>query len=1056
MADSSIDPMASGGNHNTVAPDDEVRGLIGWFATNHVAANLLMFFIIALGIYGVFILKKETFPGITRDAITVSVPYLGAAPQEVEEGVLLKVEEAIEGIEGLGEIQSVATEGMGRVTVEVLEGFEMGDVMDEVKLAVDSIQSFPGETERPTISKFTFSRGAINLQVYGNLEESAMKELTDRIADEVMALPEVTSAQVMGTRPFEVSVEIDEVTLREYGLTLSQVSQAIRAWSVDIPGGSIRSDSGDIRLRAKGQAYTGEEFENIILMTRPDGTRLRLGDVATVRDAFAEVESYSFFDGQRSFGINVMATEDESEIEISDAVRRYVDARSATLPDGVKLEHWADGTFYLKGRMEMMLENMAIGAVLVFFVLGIFLHLKIAAWVLIGLPVAFLGAFMLMPVVGVSINVMSLFAFILVLGIVVDDAIIIAESAFTETEKYGYTVANVVRGAQRVAVPATFGVLTTIMAFMPLLMVGGMMQSINQSLGWVVVLCLAFSLVESKLILPAHLAALKSSHGEKKGVADKVDSLLKRFVGNVYTPFLRRAIEFRYATASFFLGLLIVTSGLVAGGVVPFVFFPEIDSDFVMANIELQEGAPESLIQEIVAQLDEGLREINEEIKQETGTDRDVIDHMYASISNGKTGRFQVELDKNEGRAATPKEIETRWRNRIGEIAGTKEMKFSSGMHMGGGPPIAFKMQGRNFEELEAASAELVAYLRSFDGVFEVESTAEAGPEEVQLKIKPEAEALGITLTDLASQVRQAFYGAEAQRIQRGDQEVRVMVRYPRDQRKSLGNLESMWIRLPDGRELPFHAVAEYDLEIGYNSIQRVDGRRTVSVTANVNNAVTQPMVVMGAITRDFFPQLAQKYPGVSKDLTGSSREERMSLGEMGYAFLAALGGIYALMAVPLRSYIQPLVIMSVIPFGIVGAVVGHMVVGIALNSISMIGIIALSGVVVNDSLIMVDFVNKRVAAGMGVMEAAIESGGARFRAIMLTSLTTFFGLIPIVMESSMQAQIVIPMAVSLAFGIVFATVITLVLIPCLYNIIQDWTPQRWSREVPVLAETTG
>ena len=1036
--------------------EPEVRGLIGWFATNHVAANLLMFLIIGGGIWGLIVVKKESFPEFNLGQITVSVPYLGAAPQEVEEGVVVKIEEAIESIQGIRRVDSIAFEGMGQVMIEVEESHDVADVTDEVKLAVDGISTFPAETERPVISKLTHRRGVLNLQVHGDLDEASLKQLTERIREEVTALPEVSYAEVMGSRPFEISIEISEHTLRQYGLTLDQVARAVRGWSIDLPGGAIRSEAGDIRLRAKGQAYTGTEFEAIVLLTRPDGTRVTLGDIATITDGFAEVESFAFFNGEPSFGINVMSTKEENEIEISEAVRRFVDERQATLPEGVGLTAWADGSFYLKGRLNMMLENMAMGAVLVFVILGIFLHMKIAAWVIIGLPVAFLGAFMMLPVpfVDVSINIMSLFAFILVLGIVVDDAIIIAESAYTYTEERGYTPGNIVAGARRVAVPATFGVLTTVMAFLPMLLVTGPMSTINGAIGWVVVFCLLFSLVESKLILPSHLAVMKSSHGAKAGFADRVDRGLKWVIGNVYAPILERAIEFRYATLAFFVGLLILAGGLVASGLVRFVFFPEMDADFVVAQVELQEGAPESLIRDIVEEMDAGLREVNEDIKAERNIDTDVAESLFAYVWEGAKARMQVELDRSEDRPVSPKEVEQRWRDKVGEIAGTKELRFYSSMHMGGEAPIQIALKGNNHRLVEEAAEELVDHLRTHEGLYEIKSSASAGPEELKLRIRPEAEALGVTLADLARQVREAFYGAEAQRIQRGDDEVKVMVRYPRAERKSIGNLESMWIRTPDGREVPFGAVGEYEIVQGYNVITRTDGRTAVTVQANADLAVAEPMRVVAQVTEDFMPTLLSRYPGVTYDLTGSSREERMSLEAMGYAYLAALFGIYALMAIPLKSYVQPLIVMTAIPFGIIGAVIGHLLLGMTLNAVSLIGIIALSGVVVNDSLIMVHFVNRAVSLGASPASAAFESGKGRFRAILLTSLTTFFGLVPILAAGGMQASMVVPMAVSIAFGILFATVITLILVPCLYNIVDDF--RRATRFAPATVAQRG
>ena len=1032
MSDVSDTPRRSG--------EDQVHGLIGWFAKNHVAANLLMLAIIGLGAYAlVSEIKKESFPAFIRNQIQVQVPFRGATPEEVEQGVILRVEEAVKSIEDVVEYRSFAGEGGGTVYVDLDSRADVAEKMDEVKLAVDGISTFPAETERPIISESRFRNPVIDVQLTGDLDEATMKELADRLREEIVALPDVSYAEVMGARPFEISIEISEDTLRQYGLTLDRVAQVIRQWSIDLPGGSIRSVAGDIRLRATGQAYTGQEYEEIVLLTRPDGTRIRLGDVATIRDQFAEVQSYSFFNGKRSFGINVMATEEQNPIDVSAAVKAFVEERNQTLPAAAQMTAWADSSFYLKGRIDMMLKNMALGAILVFIILGVFLHLKVAAWVIIGLPVAFLGAFMMMPVpfVDVTINVMSLFAFILVLGVVVDDAIIIAESAYTETENHGYTLANIVRGAQRVAVPATFGVLTTMMAFTPMLLQAGATSSVARAIAWIVILCLAFSLIESKLILPSHLAIMRSSHGSRRGVSDWVDVKLKRFIESVYKPFLARAIEFRWTTLATFIAIAILIVGLVRGEFIRISFFPEFGGDFIMAQVEIQEGAPDELIVDIVGAMTTALHEVDDELKAEYGFQDDIVKNVFAYVQNGRSGRFQVELSKVETRAVEVdlKEIETRWRGKIGQIAGTTELRISTGNRMGGGPPVAFRLSGRSIAQVEAAAEDLAEHLKTYDGLFEVESSASDGPEEIRLTVRPEAEAMGVTLSDLARQVREAFYGAEAQRIQRGDSDVRVMVRYPRSERKSIGNLENMWIRLPDGREMPFHAVATYELERGYNAISRIDGQRTVTVSANADLNVVEPGRVARTVMTTYLPGLLARYPDVGFDVGTSLQEQQESVWEMIWGFMGALVGIYVLMAIPLKSYLQPLVIMTVIPFGLIGAVIGHWIIGIPVNAISLLGFFALAGVVVNDSLILVHFVNRRVAEGATPMQAAIDSGAARFRPILLTSLTTFFGLVPIVLERSMQAQIVIPMAVSLAFGIVFATAITLVLIPCLYSI---------------------
>ncbi len=1013
-------------------------GIVAWFARNHVAANLLMVSIILLGAWSLSNTRVETMPNVQFDQVIVTVPYLGAAPEEVEEAVVIKLEEAVKDVEGVQQVTSTAAEGFGRMAVEIADGYDLAAAMDEIKIAVDGIATFPAETERPIIGKWKFQKSTIAVQVFGGVDEATLKSVADDLRDAIVALPEVTTAEVWGGRAFEIAIEVNEQTLKQYGLTLEQVAQAIRTWSVDLPGGNIRTEGGDIRLRTKGQAYNGDDFARIVLLTRQDGTRLRLADVAAIRDGFVETESHAFFNGKPSIGVMVFSSDRDNEIEVSAAVRKLVSERSTSLPPGIEISTWADSTHYLKGSLAMLLSNLAQGAVLVFITLAIFLHWKIAGWVLLGLPISFLGAFMLLPLPGIeiSINILSLFGFILVLGIVVDDAIVVAESIHTETEKNGYTLDNIIIAAKRVAAPVTFGVLTTIMAFLPMLFVTGPVQAMAGSIGWVVILCLVFSLVESKLMLPAHLAMVLPARRSSLSVAC-TDDWLKRFIANVYRPALAKAIRHRYLTVAFFLAAMILTIGVVAGGLVRYVFFPEMGSDYINATVEMTEGVSEARVLEIVDHMSESLDVVNLQMSDAEGG-HDVIQHVFAFVQEGRSGRFQVELTRSENRVATPADIENAWRDAVGIVPDTKFIRFESSRHTGGGPPIAFKVSGPDYKNIDTAARELAGYLRRTSGVFEVESSADQGPQEIKLKILPEAEALGVTLQDLARQVRTAFYGAEAQRIQRGDDEVKVMVRYPRSERISIGSLESMWIRMPDGRELPFGNVATYTMDRGFTAIQRIDNQRAVSITARSDAQVAAPAMVTRKVLEDFATQLKSRYPDVAISLAGSGREEQIAFQLILIGFGISMFGIYALLAIPLKSYVQPLIIMGVIPFGIIGAIVGHWAMDMAISAISLFGFIALSGVVVNDSLLMIDFVNSAVDEGKPASEAAIDSGAQRFRAILLTSLTTFFGLVPILALTSVQAQIVQPMATSLAFGILFSTVITLILVPTLYVIGDD------------------
>ena len=1018
------------------------QGLIAWFARNHVAANLLLVFVCVLGFYAISILKKETFPTFALDMIEIGVPYPGAGPEEVEKGILIKIEESLTAIQGIEELRAIAQEGYGRVYVSVDQTYELSEVTDQVKLAIDRIVTFPVDAERPYITQREQKVQALMVAVSGDLDEFSMANLVTQIREEIVALPEVTFAEIQGRKDFEISVEISEQRLREYGLTLSQVASEISRWSIDLPGGSIRTDGGNIRLRANGQAYTGEEFSNIVLLTNPDGSKLRLRDVATINDGFVEWPGYAYFNGASAMMIEVKSTANESELKISEAVTRYIEGRQSSLPDSVYLDVWGDSTRFLSDQLTMLLKNMAMGFALVFVVLAVFLRLRLAVWVVVGLPVAFLGAFMLLPMVGVTINIMSLFAFILVLGIVVDDAIIVAESAHAETEKSGYSLKSIVIGTKKVALPATFGVLTTVAAFLPLLLVTGAPSAMIHALAYVVIFCLLFSLVESKLILPSHLAWLPPPKASKGRITEFVDGSLKAFVENRYKPFLAKAIEYRYTTLASFVSMILLVFGFFAGGFVKYGFFPDIENPMLAVNVEVTEGSPEDLAGRVSDQLADALDELRQEVRQELGPEADFVENAFTWVYP-EGARYMVELKPNETLAITPVDIENRWRAKFGDVAGVKEIKFFSKQRMGGETDIGFRMVGKNPEMLQQAAEELAGYLRSLEGVYEVSSSYNEGPQELKLRVKESAESTGLTLSDLARQVREAFFGAEAQRFQRGNDEIRVMVRYPREERRSIGDLERMWVQLPDRVEAPFDSVAEYDLGQGRSQIQRLDKQRTIRVMANVDQQILEPRSAVRKIRMDYLPEMLSRYPGVSLELDGSSKEEEETLGLLLLVAFLVLGSLYALLAIPLRSYLQPLIIMSVIPFGLIGAVVGHAVLDTTISMVSIIGCISLAGVVVNDSLIMVDFVNRKTREGLNYAIASVEAGAERFRAIVLTSLTTFFGLLPIMFESSTQAQMILPMAVSLGFGILFSTVITLVLVPALYNILADFTKRK-------------
>jgi multidrug efflux pump subunit AcrB len=1034
--------------------------IIDWFARNAVAANLLMLILLAGGLYSVMTIKKESQPPIETNYITVSMPFLGASPEDVEEGILIKVEEAISDIEGIHEIISTGRRGSGTVQVEVSAGYDVPEVMNEIKNRVDSISTFPDNTEKPIVSRTRFQQQVNLISVYGDVDERTLKEYTKQVRNEIVALPGITRAVLLGSRPYEISIEVSEFTLEQYGMTLGEVAQAVRQGSLDLPAGLIRSDAGNIQLRTKGQAYTGLDFEDILVRTNPDGSRVLLKDIADIRDDFAETGRFSEFNGKQAFTIQVLSVGDQSELEISQTVRDYVASKQASIPSGVKLAAWADVTYYLKGRLDMMVKNLVIGALLVFLSLALFLRLKLAFWVMVGLPVAFLGTFFLMPALGITVNLISLFGFILVLGIVVDDAIVIGESAYTSMRAKGHSIDNILEGVHKVAMPATFGVLTTIAAFIPILMISGIMGKFFASIGWVVTLCLVFSIIESKLILPAHLAHMKvRQYGEDTRnrfirFQRFFSEGLHSFVDRIYSPFLAKCLKRRYLTFSVFISMLILSIGLLIGGILRSVFFPDITADFLQVDILMNEGTPAERTHETLRQVQEGLWKLDADVSKEQGVESGAVVSSVLSFAQGEIrGQIITELAKDDNAVISGTEVLRRWRENVGELPGVKQLGFSAATGPGGGAAISIQLIGANIDEVGRASQELTRRMNTYEGLYDIRNTYERGRPEIKLNLKPEAEALGITLQNLASQVRAGFYGTEVQRVQRGQDEVKVMVRFPQEERDSVGYLDNMKIRTPKGGRVPFHAVAEVEMTESPVFIQRFDRERSIRVSAEVDKEKYEPKKIQDDIMNKELPQVLAHFPGVRSRLSGASQQQVEIQQDLVRGGLFAIFLIYALMAIPLRSYAQPLIIMSVIPFGTIGALIGHLILGIPVSMTSYFGIIALAGVVVNDSLILVDFVNREKATGVPLEQAVRKAAKTRFRAILLTSLTTFLGLAPIaIFETSLQAQLVIPMAASLAFGILFATVITLFLIPALYLILDDfhqWWKAAWSHALP-------
>lgn len=1035
--------------------------LIEWFIRNPVAANLLMMILVAGGLISLPNIHQEEFPTLDVDAVQVNVTYLGAAPAEVESAVCVRVEEAIEGTEGIDRMTSQASEGQCSVTIELVGGVDKSKVANDIKSKVDAIDSFPAETERPVTAEVSLIATVLQIAVSGHADERTLKLVGQKLRDEIAALPGVSQVELQFARPYEISVEVSEQTLRRHGLTLEAIGQAIQRSSLDIPGGALKTEGGEILLRTKGQAYRGREFEDIVVLTRTDGTIVTLGEVARVIDGFEDSDLRARFDGEPAVSLKVSRVGKEDIMLLAERVKSYLDMARREIPEGIELTIWQDESQDLVDRMNVLGKNARSGMLLVLLILTLFLRFRLAIWVAAGIPVALLGAVSTFPLFGVSISTLSVMAFILVIGVLVDDAIVVGERVYSHEQAGAGRIEAAVRGTQEVSLPVMFGVFTTMATFIPIITIPGSMGSFYFPLGVTVLIALSFSLVESQLILPTHLAHRRPEKeaGDNAllnrwlGLQNRISGALETAATRYYQPAVDRAVEWRYVTLAIGVVILALTLALFASGRVHFQFFPGIEGTHLYAALTMPEGTPVEKTAQAVENLEDAAEVLRQELDAGRGAgESSMISHVFSSIGSfipkgsidnrteaqSNLAEVGIELDLPRDYAGTPTRVfANRWRELTGGIPDAVELSFTSNA-FSVGDAIAFELYGNNFDELRAAAAELRMALQTYEGVVDVNDSFRAGKQEVQLKLLPEARNLGLTIRDLGQQVRQAFYGYEAQRVQRGTDDVRVMVRYPEDERRSLGDLEAMRIRTVDGTEVPFASVAKATLARGYTTIRRIDGQRVITVTADVNRTITTPEAVLGAVSRTELPEILTRYPHVSYSIAGEAEESTESIASIISSSLLALLIIYALLAIPLQSYLQPLVIMSVIPFGAVGAILGHYIMGRDLVFFSLLGIIALAGVLVNSCLVMVDYINRQRREGADLAWAVSHSGSVRFRPIVLTSITTFAGLLPIMLDKTISISIFVPMAVSLAFGVLLGTVITLFLIPSLYMILED------------------
>lgn len=1033
-----------------------MRGPVAWMAKSSVAANLLMVFIILVGIVAASSIVQEVFPEASLDQIQVRVAYPGASPEEVEDGIVKRIEEQIEGVEGIRRIVSVAAENVGVVTAQLELSANPQKALDDIKSEVDRITSFPADAEEPQVQEMTTRRQVIQLAVHGDVSERTLKELANRLKDDLSSESGISYISVGGVRDYEVSIEVSEDAMRTYGLSLEQVTLAVRRGSLDLPGGSIETDDEEILIRTEGQNYTGDDFREIVVLARPDGSTIRLGDISHVRDGFEESDLITRFDGRPTAMLEIYRSSDERVLDIVEVVYDYVE--SVPLPAGVRIDIWQDEAKLLKSRYELMLKNGAMGLVLVILALGLFMNTRLAFWVSAGILISFLGAFAIMFWLGASINLISLVAFILALGIVVDDAIVIGENIFAEQEKGLDPEDAAVKGSVRLARPVIFAVLTTMTAFAPLLFVPGVIGKLMKPLPLVIITVLGVSLVESLLILPAHLGHVRATLGQTKNrfaaAVERVQARVQRFLEwNVEHPLDR---TLRFVTRHYGVVMagattaILLTVGLVVGGFVNFTFFPDIPGENVIVRLEMPQGTRSEQTADIARTIEEAGLRVAERIQSELPDDHPpLVQHVYsiigthpsvtnapnaggnAGLVDSRIAEINFELLEAEDRDVSAVRFEDEWRAEVGDIPGVESIQFQSSIFTLG-KPIHVEVSAATTEALDRAIEELKEELSLFGGVFDIADDRDRGKREIKLTLTGQGRMLGVTLEDLARQVRAAYYGAEALRVQRDREEVRVMVRLPGSERDAISDIDNYRIRTPAGAEIPLGEVAHAELGFGSSSINRRDGRRVVTVTADVDTEVVSAGDIIAELQERVLPRFEQDYPGFSASFEGEQREQADAVASIQRGFLIALFVIYALLAIPFGSYWQPLVIMAAIPFGIIGAVLGHLVMGLDVGILSLFGIVGLSGVVVNDSLVLIDYINEERASGKTLEQAVIDGGKMRFRPILLTSLTTFLGVLPLILERSLQAQFLIPIAASLGFGILFATAIIIVIVPAL------------------------
>lgn len=1032
-----------------------MRKLLQAFASNVVFANIMIFLMFLVGWFSINQMRKEQFPEMALDIVQISVPYPGADPEEVEEGILRKIEEALQGEPGIKELLTYASENAGTAIVEVEERADTKDVLNRVRAKVDGISTFPGDAENPNISELILLDPVMVLSVSGDMPEDRLKEWAERVKEDLLQKDKITVVTIFGAREYEISVEVSEERLREYGLSLADVVRAVQAHNLDVPGGLVRTDSEVVRLRTLGRKYTGEEMSSIPLITRTDGTVVHLGQVAEIVDGFTEDMIRPGVDGDPAVFLYVNKTSEQDSLEISAATMEYLESQRGKLPEGMEMTLIYDATTELRARIDLLVKNGFIGLLLVFLLLWLFLDLRLSFWAGMGMPISIAGALVILWAVGGSLNMISLFGLIMVLGVIVDDAIVVGEAVYHHQQKPGADpLQAAVDGVCEVGVPVFGAVATTVIAFLPLMFVGGIMGKFIAILPVVVIACLVVSLYECLLLLPAHLGAhLPAERRDDTRIRrflnrlhDRTGKALEEFASGPYMSFLHLALQWRYLALSIAIGVLILTLGFVAGGRIQFTMFPAFDSFMLTAVVEYPQGTPVEVTQEALDQVEEATERLNSRIRTRSGDPaiRTVLQLAGGNLNDPyalnaeNLGSVQIILVESADRFLSSEEIMVMWEEEIGMLAGAEAVTIEELNAGPPGKPVDIRIRGPRLEIMREVSEELKAKLASYPGTGQIQSDLRPGKNEIRFRLKPEAEALGITVEELGRQVNTAYFGGEALRLQRGRDEVKVMIRTTRRERGNLSRIEELRIRTPDGREVPLPAVASIETGPGFSSITRVDNLRAIGVSSNVNNEEMTAGEIIADLEKNVFPDLRRRYPEIYLEFQGEQKDSAESIASLKVGFPIALVGIFVIIATIFRSYIQPVLIMLTVPFGIIGAVIGHVVMGIDLSLMSMFGIVALAGVVVNDAIVLIESYNHHIAIGLDVEEALLEAGKRRFRAVFLTTLSTVGGLSPLILEQGLQAQFLIPMALSIAAGVAFATLLTLLLLPSLILVLND------------------